>query len=143
MRHVAVFDTNVLLSGLGWKGKPYQCLELARAGEIEALTCSEIMDELSEKLQTKLRFSTDQVVETLADLLSILQVVKITNQFKVVEADPDDDKVLECAVVGRATVIVSGDRLHILPLGSYQGIQIVNPAGFLQLLASESDSSNS
>jgi len=33
MRHVAVFDTNVLLSGVGWKGKPFQCLELARDGD--------------------------------------------------------------------------------------------------------------
>ncbi len=54
MPQVAVFDTNVLLSGVGWKGKPFQCLELARSGIVAGITCSEIIDELAEKLPAKL-----------------------------------------------------------------------------------------
>jgi predicted nucleic acid-binding protein len=46
-----------------------------------------------------------------------------------------DHKVLECAVVGGATHIVTGDRRHLLPLGSYQGIAIVSAADFLALVA--------
>jgi predicted nucleic acid-binding protein len=42
---------------------------------------------------------------------------------------------LECAVVGGATHIVTGDRRHLLPLGSYQGIAIVSAADFLALVA--------
>ena len=110
MRRIAVFDTNVLLSGVGWKGKPYQCLELARSATVEALTCREILDELTEKLQSKLQFSAEQVAETLTDLLSFLRVVNITGQLKAIQADPDDDKVVECATVGNATHIVSGDK---------------------------------
>ena len=48
MRFVAVFDTNVLLSAVGWKGNPFHCLELARAGTVEVVTCPEILDELTE-----------------------------------------------------------------------------------------------
>jgi putative PIN family toxin of toxin-antitoxin system len=132
---VAVFDTNVLLSGLGWKGKPYECLELARAGSVTGLTCAEILDELMQKLEAKLHFSPDQLAETLADLLSFLGLVRIRNELKVVAADPDDDKVLECAVLGSATHIVTGDRRHLLPLGSYQGVRIVTSAEFLALVA--------
>jgi uncharacterized protein len=135
MRHVAVFDTNVLLSGVGWRGKPFQCLELARAGIVEALTCQEILDELAEKLSAKLNISPDAVTETLADLLSFQRFVSIANRLSVIAADPDDDMVLECAVAGGATHIVSGDRRHVLPLGSYQGISIVSPAQFLQLVS--------
>jgi putative PIN family toxin of toxin-antitoxin system len=135
MPTVAVFDTNVLFSGLGWKGKPYECLELARAGSVTGLTCAEILDELMQKLETKLRFSPDQLAETLADLLSFLHLVRIRNELKVVTADPDDDKVLECAVLGSATHIVTGDRRHLLPLGSYQGVRIVTSAEFLALVA--------
>ena len=138
MRQIAVFDTNVLLSGVGWKGKPYQCLELARSGTVEALTCREILDELTEKLQSKLQFSAEQVAETLTDLLSFLRVLSITGQLKAVEADPDDDKVVECATVGNATHIVSGDKRHLLTLGSYQGIRIMSPAEFLQLVTATS-----
>ncbi|MGC8785172.1 MAG: PIN domain-containing protein [Armatimonadota bacterium] len=57
MRAVAVFDTNILLAGIGWRGKPYRCLELARAGIVEGVTCQELLDELIGKLETKLNFS--------------------------------------------------------------------------------------
>lgn len=134
MRYVAVFDTNILLSGVGWRGNPYRCLELARAGMVEGVLCQELLDELTEKLQTRLNFSTAQVTDTVVDLLTFLRMVTITNTLKVVAADPDDDKVLECAVVGGATHIVTGDRHHLLPLGNYQGISIVSAADFLMLM---------
>jgi putative PIN family toxin of toxin-antitoxin system len=126
-----MFDTNVLLSGVGWKGKPYQCLELARAGTVEGVTCAELLDELSDKLQSKLGFTGEEAAETVADLLTFLRVVPITGQLKAIPADPDDDKVLECACQACATHIVTGDRRHLLPLRSFQGIPIVTAAVFL------------
>lgn len=131
MQPIAVYDTNILLSGIGWRGSPYRCLELARRGGIEGLTCSEILDELGEKLTTKLNFSLSETTDIIADLLGFLGVVKITNTLKAIPADSEDDKVIECAVVGEATYIVTGDRRHLLPLGSYQGILIVTAADFL------------
>ena len=50
MRKIAVFDTNILFSGVGWKDKPFLCLELARAGVVDGVTCRELLDELAEKL---------------------------------------------------------------------------------------------
>jgi putative PIN family toxin of toxin-antitoxin system len=134
MRFVVVFDTNVLLSAIGWKGNPFQCLELARAGTIEVVTCPEILDELTEKLESRLAQSSDIITETLSDLLSVLRVVSITGELKAIAADPDDDKILECAVVASATYIVSGESKHLLPLGSFRGIHIVSPAEFLTLI---------
>ncbi len=131
MQPIAVYDTNILLSGIGWRGSPYHCLELARHGGIEGLTCSEILDELGEKLTTKLNFSLSETTDIIADLLGFLGVVKITNTLKAIPADSEDDKVIECTVVGEATYIVTGDRRHLLPLGSYQGILIVTAADFL------------
>ena len=86
-----------------------------------------------EKLQSKLSFTAEQSVETLADLLTFLRVVTIAGQLKAVAADPDDDKVLECATQGGATHIVTGDRRHLLPLGNFQGIAIVTAAEFLKV----------
>ena len=62
MRPVAVFDTNVLYSWVGWQGKPNQCVELARTGVVEGVTCRELLDELAEKLQSKLSFSAAQAL---------------------------------------------------------------------------------
>ncbi|MEL0590693.1 MAG: hypothetical protein U1V55_13080 [Planktothrix rubescens PR222] len=42
--------------------------------------------------------------------------------------------VLECAVVGHANYIITGDKKHLLPLQNYQGIEIVNAANFLSLM---------
>jgi len=132
---VVVFDTNILFSAIGWRGRPYECVEQARLGTAQSITCQEIMDELADKLRTKLAFSDDQIADTLADLLSFTRLVSIKNTLTVIADDPDDDKVLECAVVGMATHIVTGDRRHLLPLGAYQGIAIVSAADFLTVVA--------
>ena len=118
MQPIVVYDTNILFSGLGWKGIPYRCIELARQGRVVGLTCSEILNELAEKLTTKLDFPQYQVTDTIADLLGFLRIAEITNTVKVINADADDDKVIECAVVGSATHIVTGNRRHLLPLRS-------------------------
>ncbi|MDE0504369.1 MAG: putative toxin-antitoxin system toxin component, PIN family [Candidatus Poribacteria bacterium] len=114
-----------MLSGLGWKGAPYRCIELARRGRIVGLTCSEILAELAEKLTSKFEFSLSQKTEAVTDFLGFMRLVKITNTFKFIDSDVDDNKIIECAVVGSATHIVTGDRRQLLPLRSYQGIQIV------------------
>ena len=139
MRLVAVLDTNVLLSGVGWKGKPYQCLKLARAGTIDAVACPEILDELTEKLRTRLHFTPERINATLTELLSVLTVVRIANQLHGVSTDPDDDKILECAVAASATHIVTGDRKHLLPLSHYRDIPIVSPAEFILLATPNED----
>jgi putative PIN family toxin of toxin-antitoxin system len=135
MPPVAVFDTNILFSATAWRGSPYRCLELARGGAVVGLTCPEILDELARVLGEKLAFPEEAVTATLTDLRGFLREVAITGTLKVVTADPDDDKVLECAAVGGAAYVVTGDRKHLLPLGSYQGIRIVSATEFLSAVA--------
>ena len=114
-----------------WGGVPYASIELAKRGSVEGITCTEILDEFEEKLMTKFNFSPSQTSEVITNLLSFHHTVKITNRLRGITADPDDDKIVECAVVGGATHIVTGDRKHLLPLENYQGILIVTAADFL------------
>ena len=130
MRLIVVFDTNILISGTGWKGSPSRCLELARTGMVQHITCQEMLAEFSEKLQTKLKFPRDQVTKTIVDLLDFTEIVKISHTLKVIDVDPDDDVVVECAVVGGADFIVTGDG-HLLTIGNYQGIAIIKAKDFL------------
>lgn len=44
---------------------------------------------------------------------------------------PDEDMVLECALVAKADFIVSGDKRHLLPLKAFRGITIPGPTDFL------------
>ena len=135
MRPIVVFDTNILFSAIGWKGRPFQCLELARAGVLDGVTCRELLAEFTEKLEAKLCFTSQQATDTVIDLLTFLRVVPITGKLNVVAFDPDDDKAIECAVVAGATHLVTGDRRHLLPLRSFRNVQIVTAADFLAYVA--------
>lgn len=132
MQAVATFDTSILISAEGWGGKPLACLGLAQNGTIIGLTCKEILDEFVAKAPVKLNYSASEISATVSGLLVFMQMVVIPNTLHGAASDPKDDMVLECAVVGGATHIITGDRRHLLKMGSYQGIQIVSPAAFLQ-----------
>lgn len=129
----AVFDTNILFSATGWRGTPYQCLTLARQGKITLILCREILTEYHEKLQTKLGMTPEQATRAVAEILACATLTKINNKLHVVVDDPDDDKIIECAITGEATHIVSGDR-HLLALKEYEGIAIIRANEFLGLV---------
>jgi putative PIN family toxin of toxin-antitoxin system len=131
MPATVVFDTNILFSAVGWRGNPFRSVELARAGQIRAVACSVIMEELIEKLVAKLNFTPDQAADTLADYLAFIPLVPILGILQAVPRDPEDNAVLECAIAGQASFIITGD-LDLLTLGTFQGVEIVRAAEFLR-----------
>lgn len=136
MAITAVFDTNILFSATGWRGNPFQCVERARVGEIQVVTCPELIEELADKLEARLHFPKDQVTETIADYLGFLRMVQIPGVLDAVPRDPEDNMVLECAIAGQARYVVSGDN-DLLVLKEFRGIQIVRASEFLKVLASD------
>lgn len=73
--------------------------------------------------------------EVLADYVEFIEMVEPASVPRVVVGDLDDDQVIAAAVSARADLIASGDRKHLLPLGSYQGIPIVDAAEALRRIA--------
>lgn len=119
MFSIVVFDTNILISAvLSQRGSPSRCLKIARENRVQSLTCQEILDEFQEKLQSKFAYSSQGAQAKVQEVLNYSQIVTISNTLKVT-TDPDDNMVLKCAVIGGATHIVTGDKRHLLPLGSY------------------------
>lgn len=108
MTELVVFDTNIWVSGLLWRGAPYGCLLLARAGAVIPAYCNEMVAELAEKLRTKFAFSDRNVQAVIRDYRQVGRRVEITGQVKVVADDPTDDKFVECALVAGAARIVFG-----------------------------------
>jgi predicted nucleic acid-binding protein len=51
---------------------------------------------------------------------------------RLIDADPDDDKFIACAVALGAATVISGDK-HLLSVGEYMGIQMLTPRQFLDL----------
>jgi putative PIN family toxin of toxin-antitoxin system len=125
-----VFDTNIWISGLLWRGKPYQCLLLARAKLVQAAYCPSMTAELSQKLRHVFGFSENHIQAVLYDLRRAAEKVEITGNLRIIADDPDDDKFVECALVAGAALIVSGDH-HLLNLGEYQGIHVITAAEFV------------
>lgn len=136
MEPTVVFDTNVYISGILWRGTPYRCLYAARANLVHAFTCREILDEIRRKLETKFLFSADIANDTIDDIRSYCRLVNLPGSLHGAVQDPADDKFIECASVAGAGFIVSGDR-HLLKLEKYESIQIIKPAELLSLLAGE------
>ncbi|MDF5733241.1 MAG: putative toxin-antitoxin system toxin component, PIN family [Rhizonema sp. PD38] len=91
------------------------------------------MDEFPEKLLNKFSYELPQAQAFVEDIRSYSQLVSITNTLKVVSNDPDDDMVLECALIGGATYIVTGDK-DLLSLGNYQNILIIKAANFIAIM---------
>ena len=131
MPPIVVYDTNVLFSWTRWRGTPYRCVELARHGIVVGLICDELLDELVGVL-TRRKYPITEILGKQEDLVRFLKFVEIPRQLHGVCADPDDDMVIECAVVGGATHLITGDTKHLLPLQRYQGVLIVSPTEFIE-----------
>ena len=128
----AVADTNVVVSGLLWRGPARQLLEAARAGKVELFTSGALLAELAEVLQREKfldRLASAQVHphDLMIGYAALAAVVQPAPIAPVVLRDPDDDAVIACAVTARAAVIASGDH-DLLSLKYYQQIEIISAA---------------
>ena len=136
-----VLDTNVVLSALLWRGKPYWLLEAIRQrSDIRLFSSPALFAELTDVLSRPSPSKRLAVIgrtarEVLADYIEIVEVVEPKDVPRVVPSDADDDQVIAAAVAARATLIVSGDS-DLLSLGSHQGIDIWSAAAAVQLIGS-------
>jgi len=93
---------------------------LAEATDVTLGTTPAIMEELREvlgrpKFRLRIRTLQTSVSEVMESLLSIVEVVQDSPIEPVIKRDPDDDKILACAIAAQADWIVSGDD-HLLCL---------------------------
>lgn len=51
-----VLDTNIMISGYLWKGKPRQVIQLVKSGKFRLLSCDESIDELMRVFSIKFKF---------------------------------------------------------------------------------------
>jgi putative PIN family toxin of toxin-antitoxin system len=126
-----VFDTNIYISAL-FGGNPEKVWGLVQSGQISLLTTPLILAELAAKLRLKFRTPETEIIQYLNEILYYAELVRPATRLHVVSDEPDN-RVLECAVAGKASTIVSGDG-HLLALHVYRKIDILRPADFLRRL---------
>ena len=132
-----VIDTNVFVSGLNFSGKPRGVLDLMRKGEIGVVVSPFILEELEKVLEENFGWSRKQVEDVIERIKARALEVNPDVEVSVIEAKENDNRILECALEGKAQFIVSGDKRHILPLKEFQGIKILSPADFLKTLSGQ------
>lgn len=127
-----VLDTNVYVSATLSRGKPYRVLRAAEEGNAELCVSPFIIDEVEDVLgRGKIPFDDERVETFIGKILSFSEVVSPDSVPDAVPEDPSDDRILACAVEADADYLVSGDS-HLLELGKYEGIDIMEPAEFMR-----------
>ena len=129
-----VFDTNVMVSALLLNDSVPGQAFIRGLNHGTILISTETVSELSHVLgRDKLAryISHEKRDEFLQSLIHEADLIAITESVQVCR-DPDDDKLLELAVSGNATYIVTGDA-DLLVLNPFRGVEIVTPADFLNV----------
>jgi len=131
-----VSDANVFISGLLWEGIPHKIIKLAEKEQLSLLTTASILEEVNEalmrdKFKTRIDKINTLVVELIESLLSLVEIIQEPKVQPIIKDDPDDDKILACALACKADIIVSGD-FHLLNLKQYENIAILTPRQFWQ-----------
>jgi putative PIN family toxin of toxin-antitoxin system len=137
-----VLDTNVLVSGLVAEGgAPHRILDAWLDGHYTLVTSLYLTEELIHvlsypRIAKRLNLDEGELAVILTALLSQAEITPGHLRLPGVTRDPKDDAVVACAREGEADYIVSGDQ-DLLTLGEYEGIQVVTPRRFVEILVRE------
>jgi putative PIN family toxin of toxin-antitoxin system len=132
-----VLDTNVLVSGLLFRGPPGKLVDLWKTKRIQPLMSREMLDEFLRVLAyPKFELSEEEIHYLLyVELLPYTEMIDVRPGPVLIARDPSDDMFLRCALTARVKYIISGDR-HLLNLKTRRSIKILPPAEFLSSLTS-------
>ena len=132
------FGTNVLVSAVLFGGVPGRLVDAVRDGRVEGIVSLHVLSEFVDVL-TRPRFGIDEdtAVALAEEIASFAGVVTLMVASGSWVADTDDDPVVEAALTGGATHLVTGDaRIHEVAV---EGLRVVTPAEAARVVeASES-----
>ena len=130
MRKRVVFDTNILVSALVFPGGRGEAALRRIIEQTDQLVLSRpIVDELLDVLARKFARDAEELAYVAVFVTELAVVVAPKRRLRVVKDDPDN-RILGCAVAGRAEVIVTGDKV-LLALKLYEKIRILTLREYL------------
>ena len=128
-----VFDTNALLSSTLWDESVAQRLLFKLIREnIKVYSSTEILLEYQRVLKRDFDYSDEEVSNIMKKIFGFVTLVTPKQRVKIVEDDPDDNKIIECAIESSSRYIITYDK-HLLKLGEYQGIKMIKPEDALKV----------
>jgi putative PIN family toxin of toxin-antitoxin system len=122
----AILDTNVLISGVFWKGPPFEILKAWQEQRFRLAISLPILEEYRRVLD---EFAKERQMLVLNSVLKVIElrseIVKPVPFSEPVCSDPDDDKFLEAAIAAGADYIVSGDKA-LLNVKFHHEVEVVS-----------------
>ena len=126
-----VLDTNVLMSGLFFGGKPAQIIDWWLVSGSVLLVTEDVLAEYSVVLERLASRYPSIHARSLFQLIALRsKLVGVKDVPHDACADANDLKFLACALGGKGKWIISGDK-HLLEVDGWKGIRIVKPAEFI------------
>ena len=125
-------DTNFLISATQWDySVAHKLLKKFILSDAEIFTTQDILDETAEVLERDFEYSKDECKNIIKKILLFAKLIEPKQKVDVIKDDPDDNKVIECAIESSSEYIVTYDR-HLLKLKEYNGINIIKPEEILK-----------
>jgi putative PIN family toxin of toxin-antitoxin system len=141
----AVLDSVVLVSALLTPGGVANAVvRHAREGAFLCCLSDAILDETrrvlldTPRLRQRFVYTDADAQAFLANLRAAAYLVEAVPAIEGVVRDPNDDMVIACAVAAAADYVVSRDD-DLLALGSYEGIAMITPEAFMDVLRRRSE----
>jgi putative PIN family toxin of toxin-antitoxin system len=136
-----VLDSSVLISAfLTPRGTCAELLRRAASGAFVICLSPELLEDMvtpllrAAKLQELYQYDRQQVAAFCEGLMRAAeQVTDLPELPDAVPLDPKDNPIVATAVKAHADFLVTGDRKHLLSLGSYGEVRIISPREFLAL----------
>ncbi|MBU0694378.1 MAG: putative toxin-antitoxin system toxin component, PIN family [Candidatus Omnitrophica bacterium] len=131
-----VIDINLFVSGvISKRGNPAKLLQLWRDRAFLVVISEQMVEEFGRvlrysRIRNKYNLQDEEIEQTVGAIKKISVVVPDVIKLDVVKNDPDDNKVLACALAVKADYIISGDR-HLLNLGVFKDIPAVTVKDFI------------
>jgi len=123
-------DTNFLISSSMWDNSvAHRLLLKLIENNAKIYTTKEILEEFSKVLRRDFKYNDEEVIEMVNIVLSFISLVVIKNKINAVKEDPDDDKIIECAIESNSEYILTYDN-HLLKIKEYKGVKILRPEEF-------------
>lgn len=127
-----VFDTNIFISAFVIPGSLAEKAILKIIEREDFLLISrDIIDEVLSVLSSKFGRDREALSHVALILSELAEWVRPGRRVKIFKDEPDN-RILECAIYGRADVLVTGDK-EILQLKEYEGVKIISLKEYLEL----------
>lgn len=125
-----VFDTNIFVSAFVIPGsQAEEAIRRIVEGRDRLVLSKPVVQELLATLSRKFSRDREELARVAVFLAEIAELCRPREKIAVLKDEPDN-RILECAMAGKAEAVVTGDRA-MLALGRYQGIRILSLKKYL------------